>query len=128
MAFVAQAGGQAAGQGATGTGPGPSGAALQRIALILACGLIGVLVALAVLVFAPPRYRASAELALPSPAAAAVAEDALSSEPVLRVAADALAAEALAPGRPAQVPTPRSRNPGPRAGAARRRDAPASGW
>ncbi|BBF94218.1 hypothetical protein [Blastochloris tepida] len=91
MAFVAQAGGQTAGRGASGGGPGPSGVALQRLALVLACGLVGVLIALAVLVFAPPRYRASAELALPSPAAAALAEDALASEPVLRVAARALA-------------------------------------
>ncbi|KAA5602962.1 hypothetical protein [Blastochloris sulfoviridis] len=108
MAFVAQAGGQAAGQGATGTSPGPSGVALQRLALILACGLVGILVALAVLVFAPPRYRASAELALPSPAAAAVAEDALASEPVLRVVANVLATGTLMPDVPPNPDAPLS--------------------
>lgn len=68
----------------------------RRLAVVLVCGLVGVLIALAALALAPPRYQASAELALASLAAAAAAEDAAASPEVLA------AAVALAPDtRPA---------------------------
>jgi uncharacterized protein involved in exopolysaccharide biosynthesis len=63
----------------------------RRLAVVLVCGLLGVLVALGALALAPPRYQASAELALPSLAAAAAAEDAATSPAVLRQAAATLA-------------------------------------
>ncbi|ALK08309.1 hypothetical protein [Blastochloris viridis] len=82
-----------ANHGADGFGVDAADAPFRQLAVVLVCGLIGVLIALAALAMAPPRYHASAELALASPAAAAEAEDAATSDVVLAAVAAALTPE-----------------------------------